>query len=909
MNLKGAAATVFLMVSVVVLSQAPVAEGAYSARNLGTTDGVVFGLNVMGQALTGPYLWSADPAHLSDGASILAPALDMVGGRAYPGAIRGSLVNTWGEVPGAVIGGFYPDGWPMMNAAVWSQGFGPVSVTPPTLGGDNSYGYMVNEAGWVAGGSDTVPGDSVAGFSGFVWVPPTNRWSWPPPPPASPGLYSLGSALGEACSDLWFGDMNDRGQVVGFVGGGFVEMWCAPAAGMPLSPVIGEFVSGSGAFTASPVNLGTWSLAADSDGHPMVDINNRGQLVTVGIPSTGYDGLTSEGVLVWDSPASGNPPRNLGLPPGPWAMFPTPVNWDWGGSILLVAINDRGQVLTQMEGNHAGSVAPAVDSWLWDPLGGWIEIPPVPPDWTYCPSTGSCTITQALGMNNAGQVVGITAEVDYGGENPVYGNVQGFVWTSAAGSVPLSGLSAYCVLGGPCFPRPVEINDMGQVAGEVESGGLLLDTIWQRDADPIADLIDSAPDTPCPGYRFYGCFFDDRSIQRSDGVYGKTYGEIRTVETHRVVIVDQVYDEPSTTERDDGVKILVLDNPSDPPARFRACSPPFDLDVSAAQGGAILTCGSLHLAVGAGEWIIDLANAPVLVPAGAAVSLEEAGGGAITVTSDPESTAVVTVGGVPLHPGESITVTTNAPPVAAIEGPASGAVFPVGTPVTFTGSFTDADAGDTHTATWDFDGVTVHGTVVESGGVGTVTADYAFLTPGIYHATLTVADDKGAGDTADTVDDLPAFVVVYDPDGGFVTGGGWIDSPPGAYVPNPLLTGRATFGFVSKYQKGANAPSGQTEFRFKVADFAFHSTAYEWLVCGGPKCQYKGTGTVNGQGGYGFLLSAIDGALPGGGGQDKLRMKVWDQFTGQVVYDNQLGADEFADPTTVIGGGSIVIHK
>jgi len=80
-------------------------------------------------------------------------------------------------------------------------------------------------------------------------------------------------------------------------------------------------------------------------------------------------------------------------------------------------------------------------------------------------------------------------------------------------------------------------------------------------------------------------------------------------------------------------------------------------------------------------------------------------------------------------------------------------------------------------------------------------------------------------------------------------------------------------------------------------------------VCGGPKCQYKGTGTVNGGGNYGFLLSAVDGALPGGGGEDKLRMKVWDQFTGQVVYDNQLGAYDFADPTTVIGGGSIVIHK
>jgi len=70
-----------------------------------------------------------------------------------------------------------------------------------------------------------------------------------------------------------------------------------------------------------------------------------------------------------------------------------------------------------------------------------------------------------------------------------------------------------------------------------------------------------------------------------------------------------------------------------------------------------------------------------------------------------------------------------------------------------------------------------------------------------------------------------------------------------------------------------------------------------------------GDGTVNGHGGYGFLLSAIDGQLNGGGGTDKFRMKIWDKDTGFLVYDNQLGADDYADPTTVIGGGSIVIHK
>lgn len=151
--------------------------------------------------------------------------------------------------------------------------------------------------------------------------------------------------------------------------------------------------------------------------------------------------------------------------------------------------------------------------------------------------------------------------------------------------------------------------------------------------------------------------------------------------------------------------------------------------------------------------------------------------------------------------------------------------------------------------------------------------------------------------------------MVYDPNGGFVTGGGWINSPVGAYSPSPALTGKATFDFVSKYQKGASVPTGQTQFEFQVADFSFQSTAYQWLVISGPKAQYKGTGTINGSGSYGFILTAIDGQIRGGGGTDKFRIKIWDTSTGSVVYDNQMGASDTADPSTVIGGGSIVIHS
>lgn len=73
---------------------------------------------------------------------------------------------------------------------------------------------------------------------------------------------------------------------------------------------------------------------------------------------------------------------------------------------------------------------------------------------------------------------------------------------------------------------------------------------------------------------------------------------------------------------------------------------------------------------------------------------------------------------------------------------------------------------------------------------------------------------------------------------------------------------------------------------------------------------YKGTGTINGAGNYGFMISAIDEELTPSTNVDMFRIKIWDKDNGDaVVYDNQLGEDENADPTTEIQGGSIVIHR
>ena len=104
-------------------------------------------------------------------------------------------------------------------------------------------------------------------------------------------------------------------------------------------------------------------------------------------------------------------------------------------------------------------------------------------------------------------------------------------------------------------------------------------------------------------------------------------------------------------------------------------------------------------------------------------------------------------------------------------------------------------------------------------------------------------------------------------------------------------------------------PSGNTQFMFKEAGFNFASTSYDWLVVGGAKAQYKGLGTVNGQGNYRFMLTVIDGDVNGGGGVDRFRLRVWNEATGGVVYDNQMNAPDDATPSTALGGGSIVIHK
>ena len=81
------------------------------------------------------------------------------------------------------------------------------------------------------------------------------------------------------------------------------------------------------------------------------------------------------------------------------------------------------------------------------------------------------------------------------------------------------------------------------------------------------------------------------------------------------------------------------------------------------------------------------------------------------------------------------------------------------------------------------------------------------------------------------------------------------------------------------------------------------------LVVSGHKAQFRGTGKVNGETGYKFVLTATTATSPAAAARTSSGSRSRSP-TGVIVYDTGgvVRGHGPADPTA-IGGGSIVIHK
>lgn len=184
-------------------------------------------------------------------------------------------------------------------------------------------------------------------------------------------------------------------------------------------------------------------------------------------------------------------------------------------------------------------------------------------------------------------------------------------------------------------------------------------------------------------------------------------------------------------------------------------------------------------------------------------------------------------------------------------------------------------------------------------GAQTPAASFTPDVPGPYILRLTVSD--GQFQDGDNV--MLSAINAQ----GVVTGGGWIQAPAGSVPWDGALSGKASFGFVVAYRDGHYAPSGEMQFQFRPADLNLHAKTFHWLTVSGGYVQFAVAATINGEEGYEFLATLVDGKIAGG--TDSLRMKVWNAATGETVFDSEPGENEASEPHLEVQGGSIVIHK
>jgi len=270
----------------------------------------------------------------------------------------------------------------------------------------------------------------------------------------------------------------------------------------------------------------------------------------------------------------------------------------------------------------------------------------------------------------------------------------------------------------------------------------------------------------------------------------------------------------------------------------------------------------------------------------------------ITCTDDGTFNLMLSVGDGINNPVQSITTLTvhNVYPNVTINQPIQETLYQVGSVVDLSASYIDTGTNDSHFCSIDWENGELPAEVDKN--INKCKGIYTFDEAGVYTIKVIVTDDDGDSGTDEVT------IIVQDPDGGFVTAGGWIESLEGTYVPDPSVIGKATFGFVSKYNKKTKLPEGNIQITFNAGDLHFHSNGYDWLVVNSndSRVQLKGTGTINGEGEYKFMLWAVDGE------PDTFRIKIWEDVNGgeQVIYDNKVdGFDEFGQP---LGGGSIVFH-
>lgn len=191
-------------------------------------------------------------------------------------------------------------------------------------------------------------------------------------------------------------------------------------------------------------------------------------------------------------------------------------------------------------------------------------------------------------------------------------------------------------------------------------------------------------------------------------------------------------------------------------------------------------------------------------------------------------------------------------------------------------------------------------------GTARITGEHTYAQAGIYQIGL---DFTGSCLQPEDQEGYKQWMVIYDPAAGDVNGTGWLST---AIQSGSFLNEGDRYAFNVKYRnKKDDKPTGQTLLH--TGSGVFVSTEIEWLVVRGNQAVWQGEGKLNGKGKYRFIASAADSGGKGANDpHDQLRIRIWDDSSGKVIYDNHSPTSDIYDMSQekpTIAGGQVVIKR
>lgn len=291
-----------------------------------------------------------------------------------------------------------------------------------TLGGPSSVALALDDAGQVAGYSDTASGERHA----FVWTP-------------AAGMVDLGTLGGTMSVPQ---AENASGQVVGWsYTAGDAEphafSWTA-AGGMVDLGTLGGSQSDASAINDSGQIVGGSHLAGDAEFHAF-SLSPGGGLVDLGTLGGGYShayAVNSSGEAVGESYLAGNGKDHAFA----WTAAGGMVDLGTLGSdeeTSAFDVNDAGQVVGKSSLTARGNAR----AFLWTPTRGMTDLGTLGGDYSV-----------ATLVSGAGQVAG------YSLTTKTVGRLDAFSWTADGGMVDLGSLGGRTSI-------PSAVNDSGTVVG------------------------------------------------------------------------------------------------------------------------------------------------------------------------------------------------------------------------------------------------------------------------------------------------------------------------------------------------------------------------------------------------------------------------------------------------------------